>query len=289
VDVAEVVARLGGTARSDQLSGLVTERALARAVERGEVDRLSLGRYGLPAAAETHRAAARLNATISCLSAAVEKGWEVLRQPERPWLSVPPNRNVPLHRRRGVELLRTGYGGTVTSSVETVLECARRLPFPEALAVADSALRHGVVELDELQVAAARLRGRGAPAATRVAAHAHRLARNPLESALRALSLEVPGLRLVPQVPVVVEGVTIHPDLVDERLRLVVEGEGWLYHGGPEQFAHDLWRYTALTVDRWMVVRFGHRAATQDQAWVLGCLESLVRTSNGRQNCRICA
>ncbi|WP_299056184.1 type IV toxin-antitoxin system AbiEi family antitoxin domain-containing protein [uncultured Nocardioides sp.] len=289
MDVAEVVARLGGTARTDQLLRFVTQRALTEAVDRGEVERLARGRYGLPAVAATHRAAASLTATISCLSAAVDHGWEVLHRPDRPWLSVPPNRNVPMHRRRGVHLLRTGYGGTVTSPVETVLECARRLPLVEALAVADSALRHGVVDLDELQVAAARLGGPGAPAARRVAAHAHPLARNPLESALRALSLDVPGLRLVPQVPVVVEGITIHPDLVDERLRLVVEGEGWLYHGAPDQFAHDLWRYTALTVDTWTVARFGHRAATEQQDWVTDCLASLARTSANRLNCRICA
>ncbi|MCH1865441.1 type IV toxin-antitoxin system AbiEi family antitoxin domain-containing protein [Nocardioides sp. CFH 31398] len=287
MDVAEVVARLGGVARTDQLLRHVTARALTEAVRAGRVERLSKGHYGLPALAATHRAAARLDATITCLSAAVEQGWEVLQQPDRPWLAVPRNRKVELGRRRGVNLTWTGHGATVTSPVTTVLECARRLPFPEALAVADSALRHGVVDLDELQVAAARVRGPGSPAVSRVATRAHPSSRNPLESALRALSLEVPGLALVPQVPVTVDGIVIHPDLVDERLRLVVEAEGWLYHGGPEQFAHDLWRYTALTVDGWTVVRFGHRAVTTE--WVVECLESLERTCRRRTDCRRCA
>lgn len=289
MDVAEVVARLGGAARTDQLLRFVTPRDLTEAVAAREVERLSKGRYGLPALGATHREAARLDATITCLSAAVEQGWEVLHQPDRPWLAVPRNRKVDPRRRRGVHLTWSGHGGTVTSPVTTVLECARRLPFVEALGVADSALRHGVVDLDELQVAAAGLRGPGSPAAVRVATHAHPLAHNPLESALRALSLEVPGLRLVPQVPVRVDGVEIHPDLVDERLRLVVEAEGWLYHGAPDQFAHDLWRYTALTVDRWTVARFGHRAATNEQDWVVDCLGSLERTCRSRLDCRKCA
>jgi hypothetical protein len=44
----------------------------------------------------------------------------------------------------------------VTDPVRTVIDCARDLPFDEALAVADSALRSGKVGPDALRQAAAR-------------------------------------------------------------------------------------------------------------------------------------
>lgn len=231
-----MVARLGGTARTDQLRRLATDRDIAAAVAAGTVDRLSRGRYGLPGADAAALAAAGLSGTVFGLSAAQDHGWPVLRRADRPWVLVPPNRNVPSHRRRGIHL---GYGESggrsLTPPLRTVLDCARRLPLAEALAVADSALRSGTVDPDELRFATSEVRGPGRLQVELVGREATPLAASPLESALRALGLGVTGLALVPQVELEVEGVTIHPDLVDERLGLVVEAEGWLFHGKPEQ------------------------------------------------------
>ena len=66
----------------------------------------------------------------------------------------------------------------VTSPLRTVLDCARRLPFSEALAVADSALRSGLVTEDELRLAAAGTRGPGCKNIRRAAAEATRYARS---------------------------------------------------------------------------------------------------------------
>ncbi len=282
-----MVARLGGTARTDQLRRIVSERDLAAAVRSGSVVRLALGRYGLPSADAAIVAATRLDGMVFGLSAAQELGWPVLRRADRPWVQVPPNRNVAPHRRRGVRL---GYGETegrsVSSPLRTVLDCARRLPLTEALAVADSALRSGTVDPDELCSSANLARGPGSAQVAVVGREATPLAASPLESALRALGLGVPGLRLVPQVELQVEGVTLHPDLLDERLGLVVEAEGWLYHGGPKQFARDLWRYTALTVSGRTVVRFGYDDVTLRPDWVTQCLDSLRRTGERHRDCR---
>lgn len=49
----------------------------------------------------------------------------------------------------------------ITSAVRTVLDCALKLPFDQALAVADSALRSGDVGRHELIQAATALRGPG--------------------------------------------------------------------------------------------------------------------------------
>jgi hypothetical protein len=94
----------------------------------------------------------------------------------------------------------------VTSPVRTVIDCARRLLFAEALAVADSALRAGDVTQEELRSAASRVRGRGARQCRRVADAADARAAKPFESVLRALVLEFPGLSVVPQVPVLAWG-----------------------------------------------------------------------------------
>ncbi len=50
-------------------------------------------------------------------------------------------------------LPRSDIDGWATSKVRTVLDCATELPFDEALAVADSALRHGDVTREELDAA----------------------------------------------------------------------------------------------------------------------------------------
>jgi hypothetical protein len=208
----EIVAALGGTARSDQLRGRVGRRALREALAAGRLERLGHGRYALPTISATHRMRVLLSGTIACLSAAVEHGLPVLRPPDRPWIAVPPTRRVDVRRRRGVHLMWVDVDGTVTSPLRTVLDCLVRLPAVESLAVADSALRLGVVDADELVHAAGGLRGPGSPAARRLAHEATPLAMTPLESALRALLLDVPGLDLRPQVELSIGGVDVHPD-----------------------------------------------------------------------------
>jgi very-short-patch-repair endonuclease len=69
----------------------------------------------------------------------------------------------------------------------------------------------------------------------------------------------------------------------------VVEAEGWLYHGNPEQFARDLERYTTMTVTPLTVLRFGHHHVTREPAWVRACVESAWRTGEMRRSCRRCA
>ncbi len=278
MDPPEALAQVGGAARTDQLLRSCTARELGRAVRDGRVVRMTRGRYALPQVRDAGAHALRLSGTVVGLSAALEHGWEVVRPPDLPWVSVPRNRKVSPHQRRGVRLFYSDARGSVSAPVPTVLECARRLPFGEALAVADSALRHGV-DLDELVLAAAGVRGPGAPACRRVVAEASGCAANPFESSLRAIALEVDGLRLHPQLEVTVFGRSLHPDLVDPRLRVIVEADSWLYHGAtPERFDRDLWRYTALVVHGWIVVRFGYHQVMHDPDFVREALELLVAT-----------
>lgn len=90
--------------------------------------------------------------------------------------------------------------GWVTSRPRTVIDCAARLPFDEALAVADSALRSGTVSRAELRAAAKKLSAHGMRRRVlRVVDLADQRAANPFEPVLRAIAMDVLGLELVPQ------------------------------------------------------------------------------------------
>jgi hypothetical protein len=156
------------------------------------MSRVSRGHYQLASANEAAVAAARLHGTLSHLSAAQHHGWEIARDPDKPWIAVRRNRNLSPSHRRGVHLVYSDARGTATDPILTVLDCARRLPFGEALTVADSALRHGVDPV-RLGTAAAAARGPGAGGCRRVVAEATPLEANPLESCFRAIALELPG------------------------------------------------------------------------------------------------
>jgi very-short-patch-repair endonuclease len=81
---------------------------------------------------------------------------------------------------------------------------------------------------------------------------------NPLESALRAIALSIPGLSVEPQLADELPGFTVHPDLVDPQLGLVIEADGWPAHGSiPGRFARDLQRYTQLVLTGRLVLRYG--------------------------------
>jgi len=290
MDPVDVLRVAGGVAGKARLLEACTEREVAAALRAGLLVRLARGQYALPHVRHAQREAARLSGAIAHLSAAQVHGWEVGRVPERPWVAVPRNRNVSAADRLAVNIVHATVSGPVTDPMRTIMDCARRLPFGEGLAVADSALRHRAVDKDELVAAADAVRGKGAANCRRVAAEATPLAANPLESMLRAIALDVPGLSVRPQVEIGLPGFVVHPDLVDENLRIVVEAEGFVYHGtSAHQFDRDLERYTLLVVDRWLVARFSRAHVMDQQQFVTDALTALVQTSTRQQNCRCVA
>jgi very-short-patch-repair endonuclease len=214
-------------------------------------------------------------------------GWEVATPPELPWVVVPRNRNVAPYRRKGVELRWRDLGpeevrGRVTAPLRTVLDCARDLPFADALAVADSALRHGDVDQDRLVQGARAVVSTGRSQALRVAGAATPLAANPFESVLRAIGLEVPGLHLEPQVVIAEDGLRCRPDLVDRERRLVVEADSFEWHGGRAALARDCTRYNALVLRGWTVLRFAWEHVMFERAYVRACLVAVVEGPLGR-------
>ena len=283
----EALTRLGGAGNHRTLMRATSRRRLRTSVRKGEVVRVGVGHYVLPTAHEALKAASKLSGVASHASAASIRRWELGTQPANPAVIVPRNRNVDAHRRRGIDvrwrdLADHEVDGIVTAAHRTVIDCARDLPFIEALPIADSALRHGDVDLDHLIELATRLPTNGRHEALRVVNAASPLAANPFESMLRAIALDVPGLHLEPQVLINERGFYGRPDLVDRRLRIVVEADSFEFHGGRKALKRDCERYTGLTIRGWRVVRFAWEHVMFEQDFVRDCLVMLVEGPSER-------
>lgn len=151
-----------------------------------------------------------------------------------------------------MELTEEERAQQATSPLRTVLDCAARLPFDEALTIADSALRAGAICYEELLLASARQPKRHRAKCLAVAEAADGRAANPFESVLRAIALDIPGLAVEPQHWIGERRV----DLADPRLGLVIEADSFEFHGERRQLKRDCERYNALTAEGWVVVRF---------------------------------
>ena len=150
---AQVLRAMDGWATWEDLGRLCTQHAVRMAVARGSIVRTRRGLYALPGLPTDRQAAADLGGVLSHLSAAVHLGLDVLVAPDRIHVTVP--RGGPHHGPDGVVLHRRDVAAmdrtrTATRPLRTVLDCAVSLPFAEALAVADSALREGLVDADDL-------------------------------------------------------------------------------------------------------------------------------------------
>jgi hypothetical protein len=107
----------------------------------------------------------------------------------------PPSHTVrtatcPRIEAKGIEIFRGPLDGLVTSKIRTVIDCARTLPFDEALAVADAALNDPDVSRDALMADALASPRTGRARVVRVVQHADPGVDNSFESVLRALCID---------------------------------------------------------------------------------------------------
>ena len=277
--VAEILDRLGGCATTAQLSG-VPARALRAAVERGEVERLARGVYGLLSLGPDRLAAVGYDGVVSHTSAAIAWRLPVLVRPEKPHITVPANRRPRAGRPAELHwagVSRAERAARLTSLLRTVLDCARILPFGEALAIADAALATGRLTRDELESAAAAMRGPGRPNAVRVAAEASRQSESFLESMLRSLLISAGIGGFEPQAVVQTGGARVRVDLGHRAAQVALEAEGYEFHGSPAAFAADCRRYDDLITAGWLVLRFTYQQVIGDPAWVVQSVRSALR------------
>jgi very-short-patch-repair endonuclease len=288
--VTQALHRLGGVASRGVLIRATSRKEFRRSVDAGEIVRDAHGRYALPVADEALRAANRLSGVVSHRSAALHWGWEIKTVPNQPDVTVRRKRHLAKGQADGVELhwadLRPDdVTGMATSIERTLVDCMRSLPFDEALAIADSALRHRDITKARLVELADALSGPGARQARRVAREATRLAANPFESVLRAIGLIVQGLHLTPQVVIADHEGRGRADLVDRERRLVVEAESHSFHSRRGALRRDCRRYTKLVLLDWRVLRFAWEDVMFHQDYVRECLEAAVGSADRQAHC----
>lgn len=253
MDPVAALTRLGGIAGHADLLALTSRKRLRRAVAARQVVHVSRDRYALPGGDRARTLAAELDGHLRLLSAAAHWGWEVKWPTRWPQLVVSSRPAEPAEASLDVATLpRSEVEGWATSKVRTVLDCAAELPFDEALAVADSALRHGDVTREAL---AAAMPPDAPPSMQRVVAHASPLAANPFESVLRAVLIEA-GISVVPQWSIELDGITYHPDLADPFAGIAIEANSWAHHATKADHDADCLRYNALVIGGWIVLRF---------------------------------
>lgn len=256
MNVTQALTEMGGVASYQELARRVSRHSITKACQAGEIIRLRRNVYVVAGLDDARAAAARVNGVVSHLSAALAHGWKVKSTPQQPMVTVRPSAHP--ENTTGIDVKYADWRrdeviNGVTSRVRTVIDCARTLPFDEALSVADSALRSGTVKREELLEAAKASPRTGRTRAVRVVREASPRAANPFESVMRAIAREVPGLVVVPQGEV---GIIGHADLTDARLRIAIECDSYEFHSLPEAFRYDVRRYTAMVRLGWLVVRF---------------------------------
>ena len=282
MDAIEVLARCGGFADRRTVLRLSSRRSLDVSLARGDVVRLARDRYALPVADAAIAASQTHGGVVSHLSAAAYWGWEVAIPPDRPHVTVPKHRRTRsttahLH---WADLHAWEVDDGVTTRERTLVDCLRALPFEDALAVADSALRHGFGR-DRLRALARSVRGPGSAGVRQVAEAADGRAANPFESVLRGLALQM-GLLVEPQVWV--EGV--RPDMVDITRSLVLEADSFSWHGSRAALRRDCRRYNKLVIAGWRVLRFAWEDvmhAREDTRSVLAAVDEHPRWTDRPQ------
>ncbi|SEB68785.1 hypothetical protein SAMN04489844_0848 [Nocardioides exalbidus] len=255
MDPVEALRELGGVATFGELIACTTRSELDRAVHQSRILKPRHNRYCLSTADATRRAVAATGGTASHLSAAQEFGWKLKHDPVKPCITLPrsarkPSGSYELH---WADLSDRERRRNVTSRTRTVIDCARSYDFDVALSVADSALREGILDQDDLLVAAARSPRTGRARAQRVAQHASRLRANPFESCLYAIAITVLGLSVKPQGHVPGLGFV---DLLDRVLGIVIEAESLEHHWTRAGLQRDVDRYTTAARLGLVVVRF---------------------------------
>lgn len=276
MEVEEALADLGGYASRAALLGRNTRHALYRALDEGRIIRLQRGVYGLGLPDGSDRlaaAAVSLRAVVSHDSAAVLWGMELVHQPSLR-VTVPRNRSRASYD--GVDVRRAEVGGTdvrhgmrVTTPLRTVVDCARVLDLADAVVIADSALRKGLITIDELRSASAR--GKGAKRVRRVAALADARCGSVLESLLRVLLIEA-GLAPERSQYTIRDGGGAFVAVVDfawVRVRLIVEADGFEFHRERDDYRKDRRRANAYCRDDWRLLRFSWEDIRFDPGYVV--------------------
>ena len=219
-------------------------------------------------------------------TAAVFWGMDMLEEPTDVELRVPHGRVVdivgvdarPSRATRHVDRTVLGMEAIPMSNAsDTVLDCALDRPMREAVVIADSALRRGLLTTDDLVVAvAARARH---PRSARLRRLLHLVddqSGSVLESVLRLLLLQH-GYSPLSQFTVMRGRLFVGRfDFCLEAARVIIECDGRRWHDPEDVREKDRQKTNALTRLGWRVLRFTWDEVLDSPAYVLACIEECV-------------
>jgi very-short-patch-repair endonuclease len=240
------------------------------------------GFYSLPGTESDRVLAGTLRGVRSHETAAAHWGIALPPGDDTVHLTVAPNghrTDLPDGVRLSYRLLTDEErAGDVTSPLRTVVDCLRDGSLRVALSVGDSALRSGLVTWDQLARAVAALRNRGSALARARMAMLDARAANAFESSARAILLRAGITGFEPQVSIRHEGDWIgRVDLAHRRRRIVIECDGFEFHGDRATFIKDLVRFTMLVAGGWRPLRFTWEQVMFREEWVLARVSDVVR------------
>jgi very-short-patch-repair endonuclease len=191
---------------------------------------------------------------------------------------VPRSANVV--RRPGLSVLRcdvsprqicTAKDIACTSALRTVVDCARFLPHPNAVATIEGAVRKELVALDDVTTAIAELqRVAGAPAARRALLRVDLRSQSSLETEARLLLLDA-GVDVEPQV----ELGNWHADLGVRNGRLAIELQGGTHREKAQQ-QEDETKRAAFLASNWEIVGFTADDVRKRPAYVVAVVRRLL-------------
>jgi hypothetical protein len=276
VDPVIALRELGGVGTLRELLAHTSRSQLSTALADGRIHKPRHNRYCLADLDASMRAVARTGGTASHLSAAQQFGWKLKHDPVRPCITLPRSARKPAgaYELHWADLSERELRRNVTSRTRTVIDCARAYDFDVALCVADSALREGIIDADDLVIAAARSPRTGRAKALRVAHAATPLRANPFETCLHVIAMSVPGLDVVPKGEVPGVG---RVDLLDRVLGMVIEAESLEHHWTKAGLQRDVDRYTKAARLGLVVLRFSWMDVMFRPDDVRAAIEDVVR------------
>src|ERR1700712_1275908 len=166
MDLISQVTALGGVCDRATLVRVRSVAEVDRALRDGVLVRDARGRYALPTTRPSLRTANRVAGVLSHRSAAHYWGWAQKAPPPLPEVTFPRDRRVDPSLRKILlphwcVLEPDDIEGSVTTQVRTLVDCMRNLPWDEAVAIVNSAIRADDFTQAEIQLIAERTRGRG--------------------------------------------------------------------------------------------------------------------------------
>lgn len=232
-NVTVALAALGGASgTSSLLRAGVSRRNLEAGVLTGSVLRVARGVYALPQADPVLIHAGRHHAVPACVTAALASGLWVVREPDRPHLAARHGRPIP-----GCVVHRSGLPLTHLDIVSQALRC---LPPLEALTIAESAVKKGLVQLPALRE---RFPAAREKALLGLVAKIRPQSGSIIETMARYL-LEEAGLTVELQVHLPGMG---HLDLLVDGL-LGIETDGFVHHSSREAYREDRRRWNITVI-----------------------------------------